>query len=124
MNNYELYISDYSPDRNFVTGRFLKGRIPHNKGRKWEEWLPAESRAKSLLNLVHKGRNIGGWNKKAVIGITRSGGLVRFQSSREAGLAFGIQDRNIRSVCNGKRKTCGGIRWFYEDSKKWISYLK
>ena len=35
----ELYVEPVWTGRNAVTGRFLKGNTPHNKGKKWSEWM-------------------------------------------------------------------------------------
>jgi hypothetical protein len=37
-----------------------------------------------------------------------------FNGSNEAELKTGVCARNIRHVCNGKRKTAGGYVWEYE----------
>ena len=37
--SWELYIEKEVPKRNAVNGRFLKGHVPHNKGKKWIEWM-------------------------------------------------------------------------------------
>ena len=35
----ELYIEPVWKGYNTVTGQFLKGHVPHNKGKKWSEWM-------------------------------------------------------------------------------------
>lgn len=35
----ELYIPPERPERNLVNGRFLKGHTPHNKGKKWADYM-------------------------------------------------------------------------------------
>lgn len=76
---------------------------------------------KVLKCLTHTGRpDIGGWNKRQVIGI-KNGKLHCFESASHAAKILGIQRRNIASCCAGKRKHCGGIQWFFEsDIDKWI----
>ena len=37
--SYELYIPQTYEGRNMVNGRFLKGHTPHNKGKKWSDYL-------------------------------------------------------------------------------------
>lgn len=78
-----------------------------------------------LKNMVHIGRpDIGGWNRKAVIGI-KNGQLTYYSSAQVAGKILGIQRRNISHCCSGKRKHCGGIQWFFEsDIDKWINLIK
>lgn len=41
-----LYIPSDWTGRNPFTGRFLKGSEPHNKGKKWEEYVPKASQRK------------------------------------------------------------------------------
>ena len=39
-----------------------------------------------------------------------------FRNSIEAGMKLGICSRNIRSVCQGKRKYAGNFVWKYENN--------
>ena len=58
-------------------GRFVKGHVPHNKGKKWSEWMDGRKRRKVLkcleLGRIKGNPNIGGWNRKAVVGISIEG---------------------------------------------------
>lgn len=36
-------------------GQFVKGSSPHNKGRRWSEWMPEESRKRAREHLYKKG---------------------------------------------------------------------
>lgn len=38
MSSYELTLSPERPTRNAVTGRFMKGFVPANKGKKWDDF--------------------------------------------------------------------------------------
>ena len=40
----ELYIPIERPKCNPVNGRFVKGHVPFNKGKKWDEYMPKKSR--------------------------------------------------------------------------------
>ena len=55
----ELYIPPERSERNFITGRFLKGCVPYNKGCQMV-YHSKRSRARSVKNLS-KGR--GAWHK-------------------------------------------------------------
>lgn len=46
--------------------RFKPGRVPHNKGRKWEEWMPKGSAERCRATQFKKGRTP--WNGGAPIG--------------------------------------------------------
>ena len=61
------------PQYNAINGRFLKGHVPHNKGKKWEEWMDMR-KAKRVLRIgmknLRKGNpDIPGWNKKKVVSV-------------------------------------------------------
>lgn len=117
----ELYIPKERPQRNAVNGRYLKGVKPHNKGRKWSEWMSeeAQQRVRERLKFIGRPRmDIGGWNKKSVIMIDKDGKEYYFESSVAAEKVTGVPCRNIRYCCNGERKTSGGYKWHYFDNYK------
>lgn len=114
----ELYIPIERPHRNLKNGRFLKGNVPHNKGKKWSEWMDGRKinkvRRIAMANL-RPNMAIGGWNAKPIIAYTDDQLYVAwFASSADAERKTGIWARNIRSVCEGKRKKAGGFRWKYD----------
>lgn len=114
----ELYIPIEKPNRNPVNGQFLKGHTPHNKGKKWEDYMDMRKAKRikriAIGNLKHN-MNIGGWNKKAVFAKDDEGNIVGwFCSSVDAQRKTGINARNIRAVCNGLRKKAGGFSWEFE----------
>ena len=55
------------------------------------------------------------WAKRSVQMFDKSTGelLATFYSTREAERVTGIAQSNIRSCCNGKRKSAGGYIWRY-----------
>lgn len=121
----ELYIAPSRPQRNPTNGRFLKGSIPHNKGKKWREWMDGRKQRRVLRiakNNLRGRSDIGGWNKRAVIMMDDEGRHTYFESAEAAGRATEIIARNIRSVCEKKRKHAGGYRWFWFDDNEWTQY--
>ena len=63
----ELYIPKERPNRDPTTGRFHKGSIPHNKGRKASEYMTPEGLANSIImgrKNLKPNKNLGGHNKK------------------------------------------------------------
>lgn len=113
----ELWVPKERPTRNVVTGRFLKGHTPSNKGRKWSEWMSKKSQLhamKGWKNLRPR-MDIRGWNARPCIAVADDGRWWWFPSVSTAGNKTGIQTRNINSVCNKKRKHAGGFRWFFDD---------
>ena len=121
----ELYLPPILPERN-AKGQFYKKHIPHNKGKKWADYLDARHYDKILKCLEigqKKGRpSIGGWNRKKIVGV-KNGKCGVYDSSCEAERRLGIIARNIRKCCRKERNHAGGIRWFYFDSDEWIKYI-
>lgn len=115
----ELYIEPIRPQINRMNGQFLKGHEPFNKGKKWSEYLPQEKidkMKKQILQLSGGGRkDIGGWNKKPVVAIKDGKFCGYFESCKDAGRKLKLQNRNISSVANGKRKHCGGYEFYFEN---------
>lgn len=116
------------PTRNLKTGTFLKGHIPHNAGKPWDEWLSKEMQQKILergrKNL--RGRmDIGGWNKRAVVCVSETTGEHKYcESAKKAASILNLDANNISACCRGKRQRCGGLRWFYFDSNDWVKLVK
>ena len=104
-------------------GRFVKGMTPHNKGRKWSEWMDGRKARRVKRNLTHTGNpNLPGWNKKAVAGV-KNGKVVFFESANDADRKTGITARNIRHCCAKHRKHAGGCQWFFADDSELKLYL-
>lgn len=120
----ELYIEPIRPTINKKNGQFLKGHEPFNKGKKWIDYLPEdkiERMKKQILSLSGGGRkDIGGWNKKAVVAIKNGEFYGYFESCVSAADKLQVQRRNVSHVANGKRKRCGGYEFYFEsDFDKW-----
>ena len=57
--------------------------------------------------------------RRAVIQMTTDGKVVaEYESLISAEKAVGVAHSNIRSVCLGKKLTCGGYKWKYKNEKK------
>lgn len=76
----ELSLQPTRPTRNKVTGRFLKGLTPHNKGKRWADYLSEESQRrmqKGWKNLdiyrSENGKKTGGRNRRPIVAITDDG---------------------------------------------------
>jgi len=120
----ELYIEQIRPTTNKQNGQFLKGHEPFNKGKKWSDYLPKDKirkMKKQILSLSGKGRkDIGGWNKKAVVAIKNGEFYGYFESCVNAADRLKVQRRNVSHVANGKRKHCGGFEFYFESEfEKW-----
>ena len=123
----ELYLAPVKPEFNPTNGQFLKGHIPFNKDKKWTDYMDMRKaeRIKHIgLQNLHGRKDLGGWNKKRVIGIKNGQLLSCYESATKAAKLMRLQRRNISACCEGKRKKCGGIYWFFEaDYHKWKWYL-
>lgn len=126
----ELYIEPIKLNRNPTTGRFLKGYIPHNKGKTWDSYTTEEYRSRALENLK-KGR--GGWhktgagmNRKRVVAIKNGKLCGVFNSIQEASAKTKITASQISCLCNKKpgQHTVGGFQWFFESDNSWCDLIK
>ncbi len=124
MNNLELHTEPVRFDYDKRTGRFLKGRKTWNKGMTWDEMGIGKRKQKKILKcLTREGRkDIGGWNKRPVIGIFPDGHFQYYPSAAQASRENNLCQRNITNNCQKKRKSCGGIMWFYEEEKEWVQF--
>ena len=121
----ELYLERERLQRHYIKGYFLKGAIPHNKGKKWDEWLPKKYQKATLkrLSKYRTGRkDIGGEAAKECIGI-KDGKVYAFAHSVEAEKITGVCSRNIRHCYNGERPTAGGFKWFLKESEEWLKLM-
>ena len=121
------YGKDGRPARNFKNGRFLPGHIPHNTGRKWEEWMPENKRA-LVLEIGRKNLRVNpavrGWNKRAIVAVNEKGEHRYCESAAKAAEIMGLDSRNITACCQKRRKKCGNLYWFYYDSNEWPAFAK
>jgi hypothetical protein len=122
----ELWIDSDRPTLNPVTGAFLPGHVPFNKGKRWKEWMSKDAQLRAMRGWKNlKGRmDIGGWNARPVVMIRDDGRLFIFPSIKAAGMKTGVQSRNINAVCQKKRRHAGGFRWFYESDNEWLDLIK
>lgn len=119
----ELQLERDGFERNLLTGRFTRGCTPHNKGKKMEDYMSPENKDKILSKLHRKGRkDFGGWNARKIVTV-KDGRVFMFESSNDAERKLGISARNIRKVLEGKRETCGGLKWFYADSDDYLHLI-
>lgn len=113
----ELYIPVERPTRNPINGRFLKGRTPHNKGKKMIDYLDEDTvkRMKEIGRANLKpNANFGGWNKKSVIALEGEKVVGWFPSAEEAARKVGVSPSAIRKVLYGKSKHAAGFKWEFD----------
>lgn len=115
---YTLYIAP--PKKRH--GQFKKGNIPWNKGLSWEEQGIVGEEAKRRKEAFQKASHKNGYSHKTpknahpVIQMDEYGERLHWYASSEvAARKLGLQGRNIRYVCDGKRNHCGGFRWRWDE---------
>ena len=146
MSSYELTFTDIpKTDRNLKTGRFIKGMTPHNKGKKWSEWMDGRKQKRvkkqALANLDKgrrtKGRLYGGRPKRKVIAVTDEGEFFVFAHAKKAVEWSGGRPDNIRRCCRENETTTLtkskkvndehkylGFRWYFESDDKWTNKIR
>ena len=147
MSSYELNFTEIpQTDRNLKTGRFLKGMTPHNKGKKWSEWMDGrklEKVLKQALKNLETARRLGhcgkagGRNKKPIIAVLDNGEWLIFPESKSAAKWCGGYRCNINRCCRENERTTLtkgkkvndnhkylGVRWYFESDNKWMLKIK
>ena len=112
----ELSLPPVWSGRNRQTGRFLKGHVPANKGKKWSEFKSKRSQKRSSRgwkNLdLHRNKNgravNAGRSKKQVVGVFDDGRFLVFPYAGAAAMWLGASRENIGRCCrqNKSRKVC------------------
>lgn len=142
----ELYIPQERPTRNALTGRFLKGCTPYNKGKKWSDYMGKRAMkraAKGWKNLeLHRNKNgrpdTAGRCRKEVIAVMDDGTWKHFQYLGSAGEWIGGSRENVGRCCRcnearhvnkktGKVNTDHkymGVRFYFESDTIWMNKIK
>lgn len=119
MSRYELYIPPARPTRDRQTGRFLKGRTPDNKGRKWNEYISPQMQERckkgweNLDKYRHKAAHKSGKPDRKLVAVDDEGRYRTFGNSLEAAQWLGRGNRENIGRCarlNAERKICK-INW-------------
>ena len=136
-----LYIPTDWTRINPRNGRFMKGHEPHNKGKKWDEYLPKKSqrRMKKGWKNLDKYRNCNGRpdtagrSRKMVVAVRNNGKYHIFDFVGAAAEWLGGSRENIGRCCRtnqerhinqktGKVNTdhqYKGIRWYFASDPIW-----
>ena len=147
MSSHELTFAERpKTDRNLKTGRFLKGMTPHNKGKKWADYLDERKQKKvmriALQNLETARRlghcgTAGGRKKKPIIAVLDNGEWLIFPESKAAAAWCGGLRDNICRCCRENERTTLtksgkvndehkylGVRWYFEYDDKWTNKIR
>jgi len=150
MSYGELVMPPIYDGVNRVTGRFMKGHVPANKGKKWDEYMSKRSQRrcrKGWNNLDQyrpkKRPDTAGRCRRTLVAVMDDGSWKVFDFSREAVAWMGAHG----VVCNrenigrcarlneSKRRRYGvhpqsddhrykGVRWYYDDNSAWMRKIK
>lgn len=142
----ELYLPPEVPKRNAVNGQFLKGHVPHNKGKKWSDYMGKRAQkraAKGWKNLdLHRNKNgrpdNAGRCRKQVIAVMDDGTWKVFSYIGSAWSWIGGSRENVGRCCRcnaarHKNKKTGaintdhkymGVRFYFEDDNIWTTKIR
>lgn len=145
MEYGELYIEPERKNYNLVNGQFVKGHTPHNKGKRWGDYMKKSSQrrsAKGWRNLdIYRPKtrpDNAGRCRKAVVAVNDDGQWVVIPHIGAAGEWIGGSRENVRRCCmsnaerhvnqkTGKVNTDHrymGIRFYYESDNIWTTKIK
>lgn len=122
--SHELHIPHKYPDRNPLNGRFNKGHIPHNTGKKWKDYMDKKTIRKLKKQLRENAKYlVPPDTSRKVVGIKDGKLYGIFKSATLAANHLGVNLSNIVHCCAGRQKTCRGYQWFYEEDDKWLNLI-
>lgn len=106
MDAFELYLPPVKPTRNKRTGQFLKGHEPHNKGKRWSEYMTKrmQKRAAKGWKNLEKYRpterpDTAGRCRKKVVAVTDDGKFKIFDYLIPAAQWVGGSRENVGRCC-------------------------
>jgi hypothetical protein len=135
MSYGELHIELGWTGRNRVNGRFLKGHVPANKGKKWNEFMPKRSQKRSAKGWSNLDKNrvrpaTAGRPKKPVIALTDDGDFIYFPFVGAAAKWCGGLRENVARCCRQNETTANtdhkylGYRFYFEEGSVWLDKIK
>ena len=145
MNNWELYLPPDRLGNNPINGQFNKGHIPHNKGRKWSEWVGKRAQKRMMKGWANLDKyrpttrpDNAGRCRKEVIAVRDDGTWCCLPFVGAAGEWIGGNRENVRRCCafnlarhinrkTGKVNTDHrymGVRFYYESDPIWMDKIK
>lgn len=135
MSYGDLYIEPEWTGRNRVNGRFLKGHVPANKGKKWNEFMSKRSQKRSAkgwsnLDKYRVRPATAGRPKKPVIALTDDGDFICFPFVGAAAKWCGGFRENVARCCRQNETTANtdhkylGYRFYFEEGSVWLDKIK
>ena len=150
----ELTLPPERKPYNPTNGYFLKGHVPHNKGKKWSDYMGKRAMkraAKGWKNLDKyrptKRSDLAGRCRKAVVAVTDDGRWFYFSYLGPAAEWVGGNRENVGRCCrsNQAKKVCKhdwrpgqpkgasrvntdhkykGVRFYFESDNVWTTKIK
>ena len=147
----ELHLPPVVTHVNKQTGRYMKGHVPANKGKKWSEFMSKRGQRRSKkgwANLdLHRNKNgradNAGRCRKQVIAVMDDGKWLVFSYLGAAAEWLGGNRENISRCCRLNQKKARlhnpwgkltdkvntdhrykGIRWYFESDNVWTTKIK
>lgn len=151
MSYGELVLPPVRTGVNRLNGRFTKGHVPANKGKKWSEYMGKRAQkraAKGWKNLdLHRNKNgrpdTAGRCRKKVIAVMDDGSWLVFAYLMQAAEWIGGSRENVGRCCRQNkskkelRKPNGkpsgrvntdhrymGVRFYFESDDIWMKKIK
>lgn len=139
MENYELYIPGDRVTRNAVTGQYMKGNVPHNKGKHWSDYMGKRAQRRCVRGwqniLKHRGAPdpdmLARKTRTQVVAVGYKGNWLVFPSCTEAVQWVGSTASNISRCCRWNRDRhhgkndymTKGVRFYYENDNQWTGKI-
>lgn len=138
MSYGELHLPPVYKGIDAKTGRFLKGHVPANKGKKWNEFMSKRSQRRSArgwknLDLYRNKRRSGkaGRPKEPVVAVMDDGTFTVFSYMGHAAQCLGGSRHNVARCCrlnalHGENTDHQymGVRLYYESDTAWINKVR
>jgi len=151
MSYGELSLPPLRTGVNKLNGRFTKGHVPANKGKKWSDYMGKRAQkraAKGWKNLdLHRNKNgrpdTAGRCRKKVVAVLDDGSWLVFSYLTPAAEWIGGSRENVGRCCrqnNSKRELCKpngkpsgrvntdhrylGVRFYFESDNTWLKKIK
>lgn len=139
---------------NKQTGRFMKGHVPANKGKRWSEYMPKRSQRRSARGWKNldkhrptKRPDTAGRSRKLVVAVMDDGTWLIFPYLGPAAEWVGGNRENVGRCCRanlsrrvlsrdwrpGHKKGAPrintdhrylGVRFYFEEDKTWLRKIK
>ena len=138
MSYGELYLPPVWTGIDAKTGRFLKGNVPANKGKRWDEFMSTRSQRRSArgwknldLYRCKGGNGKAGRPKKPVVAVMGDGTFRVFSYIASAAQWLGGSRYNVARCCrlnalhgaNTDHKYMG-VRLYFESDSAWIKKVR